>query len=201
MTVRRSLLVAMPLLTAVLGLPPQSSSAATFDAYLKISDCDGPVVQAPFAKQIHITGFTSRIQNLGTGSTGEGGGAGKIQFQPIQILKDLDKCSPVFFLAAARGDLIKTATITFAKSDVRGRETAFFQITLTNVRIVSVEATGVVKTGQVDASAIQDPANEVTEGALGGVQEIVGLSFEIIELKNLSGGETATWDVSANKAL
>ena len=202
MTLRRSLLVAMPLLAAVLGPSPQASAAVTtFDAFLKISDCEGPVTRGAFAKQIHITGFTSRIQNIASASTGEGGGAGKIQVQPIQILKDLDKCSPVFFLAAAQGELIKTATITFVKTDITGRETAFFQITLTNVRIVSVEATGVVKTGQVDASAIQDPANEVTEGGLAGVQEIVGLSFETIELKNLSGGAPVTVNVVENKAL
>ncbi len=192
--IRRTLTAAVPLALVLVALAPQASWA--LDAFLKISDCVGPVTRKGFEKQIKINGFNARVQSPTDAATGQA--TGKTIVSPIQILKDLDACSPQFFLDLVTNKNIAEATISFAKPDNTGREIVFFQVKLTNVRIIADENTTVSKTSVDDLRNIQEPTGaEVNNTALGSVQELLTLQFEKIQLTSLPGGQTAVFSTAA----
>src|SRR6266850_1596392 len=90
---RKSLPIVVALALVVV-LP--TASWAALNAYLKLSDCDGTVAAGGLTGLIRLEGFTSKFTNSLTSSGG--GGAGKAQASPLQVLKDLDKCSPQIFV-------------------------------------------------------------------------------------------------------
>src|SRR3989454_749574 len=101
---RKSLPIVVALALVVV-LP--TASWAALNAYLKLSDCDGTVAAGGLTGLIRLEGFTSKFTNSLT-SPGGGGGGGKAQASPIQVLEELDKCSPPIFL-----DVVTNTTVTF----------------------------------------------------------------------------------------
>ncbi len=195
---RRLRFLLVPLAFGVVALAPAVSWA--FEAFLKISDCNGPETSKAFQGQIRLSGFSSRLKIPIAVDVGGGGATGRPQLAPIEVLKDLDRCSPQFFIDAVTGRNIQTAAITFVRTTVKGIEEAFFRIKLTDVMITALDTTSVAKTGQDDPRNIQDPATiELNTAALMGVQEVVSLMFRKIELKDLKTGTTVTFDVAANR--
>lgn len=189
--------VVVPLAFGVVALAPAVSWA--FEAFLKISDCNGPETSKAFQGQIRLSGFSSRLK-ISIAVDGGGGATGRPQLAPIEVLKDLDRCSPQFFLDAVMGRNIQTAEITFVRTTVKGIEEAFFKIKLTDVMITALDTTTVAKTAQDDSRNIQDPATiELNTATLAGVQEVVSLMFRKIELKDLRTGTTVSFDVSENR--
>jgi len=185
-TGRRWLLVVGMLVVAV-ALVPNVSWAV--DAYMKIADCDGPVKTKNFEKQIHLTGFDAKITNTLT-VTGGGAGVGKAVIGPIEVLKDVDQCSPQFYLDSVTGRSIPSVTITFTQPGL----TPFFQIKLTEVFITSVEHMTVTKGDKT----IQDAGTvDLSSALVTGIQEVVGLSFFKIQLTDLVSGKTAGFDQRA----
>ncbi len=178
----------VPLALAAIAVAPGASWAG-FDAYLKIADCptgDGPGIQ--------LSGFNSRVSVPTAAATGLA--TGRTQLTPIQILKNLDKCSPQFFLDAVTGRVVQSAEITFFQTSTDGVDVPFFKVTLRNVIISGIETTTVAPTGQNDLRNIQSPtAVEVNVGGLGGIQEILSLSFQRIELTDLVTNTTTSFDV------
>lgn len=77
----------------------------------------------------------------GFGTAGGGGGAGRPQFTEIQITRQLDQNSPMFFHAASRGQRFTTAAIYCRKA---GGDTAITTVTysLGDVQIASYTHTG-----------------------------------------------------------
>jgi type VI secretion system Hcp family effector len=109
--------------------------------------------------------------------------------QPIEVLKDLDGCSPQFFLDTATGTPIKEATITFVRLNRIGQNEQYFQIKLTDIQITGVESMTVSKgeTTLQDAGAVE--VNQVPDG----VQEVVTLAFRKIQLIDLISKKTVTF--------
>jgi len=173
---------------AVAALAPNVSWAV--DAFLKISDCDGPETRKGFEKQIPLAGFNSRVRN--TATTGGGGaGAGRPEIQPIEVLHDLDVCSPQFFLDTVTGKHVQEATITFVRPDKRGMEVSYFQIKLSDVLITGVESMTVNK----GETTVQDAGAVEVSQAPDGIQEVVTLSFSKIQLTDLISKKTVTFDL------
>jgi type VI secretion system secreted protein Hcp len=71
-------------------------------------------------------------------STYSGGGAsaGKSQFTPLMVFKNIDGNSPILFLDCATGKLIKDAILTVSGSGDSGQ--TYFQIALKDVYIASI---------------------------------------------------------------
>ena len=195
---RKSLPVVLVLALSLVVVLPTASWAA-LNAYLKLSDCDGTVAAGGLTGLIRLEGFTSKFTNSLT-SPGGGGVGGKAQASPIQLLKDLDKCSPQIFLDVVTGKHLPTVTILFTHATKGGKDQAFFKITLTDVIITAIENTTVAKAGTEDLRNIQDPtASELNAGNPTAVQEIVTLAFGKITLTDLVTNTTVTFDFVQNK--
>ena len=182
----RSWLLVLGMLVAAVAVTPNASWAV--DAFLKIADCDGPVKTKGFEKQIHLTGFDAKVANtLTIGGAAGGAGAGKAVIGPLEVLKDVDQCSPQFYLDSVTGKAIPSATITFTQPGL----TPFFQIKLSDVFITSVEHMTVTKGDKT----IQDSGTlDLNTTTVTGLQEVVGLTFSKIQLTDLVSGKTAAFD-------
>jgi len=192
---RKSLPIVVALALVVV-LP--TASWAALNAYLKLSDCDGTVAAGGLTGLIRLEGFTSKFTNSLTSSGG--GGAGKAQASPLQVLKDLDKCSPKIFLDVVTGKHLQTVTILFTHPTKGGKDQAFFRMTLTDVIITAIENTTVAKAGTEELRNIQDPTSaELNTGNPTAVQEIVTLSFGKITLTDLVTNTTVTFDFVQQK--
>jgi len=185
------------LLVAGLVVTLPSASWAALNAYLQLPDCNGTVTAAGLQGAIQLNGFTSKVaNNTATGAAG----VGRTVFSPIQVLKDLDKCSPHLFLDVVSGHTLQTVTILFTRTSASGKEEPFFKITLTHVTISSVETTTVAGNGTDDLRNIQNPtAPEVNTGNPTSVQEIVTLNYAQIKLTELATNVTTTFDVAGNR--
>jgi type VI secretion system Hcp family effector len=192
----RFLAVVCPLVLGfVVTLP--SPSWAALNAYLKLPDCDGTLSVGGLAGVIQLNGFTSKFANTVAGG---GAGAGKAQASPIQLLKDLDKCSPHLFLDVVTGKNLPTVTILFTRTTKSGKEQVYFKITLTDATVSSVEATTVARNGTDDLRNIQDStAPELNTGDPTSVQEIVTLTFRRIQLTDLTTNQTVAFDFFEGK--
>ena len=186
------------LLVAGLVVTLPSASWAALNAYLQLPDCTGTVTVAGLQGAIQLNGFTSKVANNTTPSGAAG--VGRAVFSPIQVLKDLDKCSPHLFLDVVSGHTLQTVTILFTRTSASGKEEPFFKITLTHVTISSVETTTVAGNGTDDLRNIQSPtAPEVNTGNPTSVQEIVTLNYAQIKLTELATNVTTTFDVAGNR--
>ena len=195
---RTSLPVAVFALALVVLLPTASSAA--LNAYLKLDDCNGTLSAGGLTGLLPLTGFTSKFSVAGTGLPGGGGGAGKAEAAPIQVLKDFDQCTPQIFLDVVTGKHLQKVTILFTRASKNGKEQAFFKITLTDVTISSVEGTTTARNGTEDLRNIQEStATEVNTGDPTAVQEIVAFTFRKIELTDLVTNKTVSFDFAANK--
>jgi len=186
-------------LAAVLLLP--TTSWAALNAYLKLPDCAGTVTIGTLTGLIPLNGFTSKFANSASVSTGGGAASGRAQSSPIQVLKNLDKCSPRIFLDVVTGAHLTEVTILFTRTASEGNEQPFFRITLRNVFISAVETTTVAMTGTGDLRNIQGAtAPELNTGDPSAIQEIVTLTFGMIQLTDLATNTTMTFNFAGNRA-
>jgi len=196
MAARFRSLAVVSLLVAGLVVTLPSASWAALNAYLQLPDCKGTVTVAGLQGAIQLNGFTSKVA---TNTTPSGAAAGRAVFSPIQVLKDLDKCSPQLFLDVVAGHSLQTVTILFTRTS-EGKEEPFFKIKLTHVTVSSVETTTVAGNGTDDLRNIQNPtAPELNTGNPTSIQEVVTLSFAQIQLTELATNVTTTFDVGGNR--
>jgi type VI secretion system Hcp family effector len=187
--------VCLLVLGLVVTLP--SASWAALNAYLQLPDCNGTIAVGGLPGAIQINGFTSKVANV---TSAGGAGTGRATVSPIQILKDLDKCSPRLFLDVVNGHQLDTVTILFTRVSKSGKEQPFFKIILSHVTVGSVEATTVAKNGTDDLRNIQDStAPEVNTGDPTSVQEIVTLTFTKIQLIDIVTNVTTIFDFAENR--
>lgn len=108
---------------------------------------------------------------------------GRRQHAPIVIIKAMDKASPLLFAAAVGNENITEALCKFLRTSAKGTGTleVFFELRLTNARIVSDEVAG---NAQLN----------------GGMRESVGLVFQKIEWTYTDGGITGMddWESPVN---
>ena len=177
---------------------PQPSWA--FDAFLKISDCQGPETRKAFVGQIHLSGFASSVQIPVTTLREGGGGStmvtGSPKLSPIEVLKELDRCSPQIFRDAVAGTRIPEALISFVRTTPTGLEQVYFRIKLTDVQIIGVDSSTIARQGQNDARNIEDASrSSLNTGSPIGVQEVVKLLYRRIELTDVLSGQTVSFDL------
>ena len=105
---------------------------------------------------------------------GTGQASGKRQHQPLTIVKNLDKASPLLFLAAVTNENL-TVDCNIYRTAVTGENQLFFHIKLTNARIVEDDVSG---NGQVSQ----------------GLRETVRFTFQKILLEDIPGKTAAEDD-------
>ena len=73
----------------------------SLDIFLKVDGIQGEARDRTHANEIDVLSFTWGASNPGSGSSG-GGGAGKVQFQTLNVVKRIDKASPAEALPGLR---------------------------------------------------------------------------------------------------
>lgn len=153
------------------------------DMFLKLDGIKGESKDQAHKGEIDIESFTFGVQNGGTFSTGGGGGAGKVSFADIEIMKSADLSSPLLMEACASGKHIAAALLTVRKAG--GKQEEFYKIKMSDVLVSSVSNSG---------------------AAGGNPQESLALNFAKIEFDykeqsekgTLAGNAHFGWDLKQN---
>ncbi len=156
------------------------------DMFLKIDGIKGESKDKTHKDTIDIESFSFGVSNGGTMSAGGGGGAGKVSFQDIHVMKQADLSSPSLMEACAKGSHIKFALLTVRKAG--GKQEEFYKIKLSDVIVSSVSNSGV---------------------SGGNPQESLALNFAKIEFDykeqtkegTLAGQAKFGWDIKANTTV
>jgi type VI secretion system secreted protein Hcp len=109
------------------------------DIFAKLGDIKGESLDAKHKDEIEVTSFSWGVNNTMTPG-GPGGGAGKANFQTLNITHALDKASPLLLQACATGTNIKEATITHRKAGKIQQE--FLVIKMNDVIVTGVSHGG-----------------------------------------------------------
>ncbi len=116
-----------------------TEATASIDMFLQLDGIEGEATDTAHPNTIQLLSFSANVFQQGLNLAGNGAAAGKAQFNPIEVMKSIDKTSPALFVACATGKHIKTATLF-----VRNGEATFdyFKIVLTDVLISSLSTSG-----------------------------------------------------------
>jgi type VI secretion system secreted protein Hcp len=157
-----------------------------FDAFLMLDGIKGESVDGKHKDEIDVRSFSWGVSQTGTGHTGAGSGAGKADFQDLQIVKSVDKSTPLLKLACASGKHITKGKLTVRKAGENPLE--YLTIDLENILVSSYSLTGVSGSSEV-------PDEQVTFN-------FAKMKTEYwTQTKQGAKGENAnfSWDVSANQ--
>ncbi len=156
------------------------------DMFLKLDGIKGESTDSKHKDEINIHSFTFGVHQTGASAAGGGSGAGKAQFDDIQISKAADLASPNLMLACATGQHIKEAKITVRKAG--GQQEEFYIITLNDLIVSSMQNTGTGSDNPTEMLTMNyskvkfDYKPQKPDGTLGGVS-------------------TAGYDIKANKKV
>ena len=110
------------------------------DYFLKLDGIPGESTAEGHKDEIEIESFSWGASSSSTAYGGGGGGAGKVSVHDISMTKVVDRASPKLFLYCARGDVIRTATLTLRSSGENPVE--FYVLTLTDCLVSTYASTG-----------------------------------------------------------
>jgi type VI secretion system secreted protein Hcp len=170
--------------TLALLFAARVATAQTVAIYMNIPGIPGDATDAQHKDWIEVEAAGQGLSNpLIAGPAGLV--TGKATFQPVKVVKRIDRSSPLLFLGAAQGKQFPTITIQFVRTTAD--RPVFFEIKLTNALITSVSTTG------ADSDL---------------PKELVGLAFAKIEWTFTeigadgapAGTVKGSWNVELNKA-
>jgi type VI secretion system secreted protein Hcp len=108
-----------------------------FDAFLKIEGIEGDSQDSKHKGEIEVLSFHWNVSHP---AAGKPGGVGRAKLTDFQIVKNLDRASPLLFEACCSGDHISDALFTARKAG--GDKFEFLKIKLSDVIITSVSPAG-----------------------------------------------------------
>lgn len=136
------MIVPARLLVAILALGISNPAAAAIEAFLMMDGVRGDAVDARHQGEMEVLSFSHGIVHATPSPGGAGGGgASKPVLSELTITRRLDRATPVLHQRAAQGAHFRNAVLTLRNSGPAG--TVFYQVKLTDVRIVSVGTAGV----------------------------------------------------------
>jgi type VI secretion system secreted protein Hcp len=149
---------------------PFSTSAASFDYFLKIDTIKGESADSKHKDEIDVLSWAWGVSNAGSG-VGGGGGATRPVFAPFSWEQGLDSSFVPLFLGVAEGTHIKSAVLTVRRDGKDQQE--FFKMTFDDVRIISLESQGSGASIDVSAAMSYDKITmayrpQKSDGSLGG---------------------------------
>ncbi|HTU03780.1 MAG TPA: type VI secretion system tube protein TssD [Candidatus Sulfotelmatobacter sp.] len=112
---------------------------------------------------------------------GSGLPSGRRQHKPVVFRKEVGAASPQLFQAAVTNEVLKSVVFEFMKSSPEGKEVVDHSVTLTNAVICSFRDS--VQIGQQGGPVVD--SRELEE---------ISLSFQKIEMVNVTGGTQAVDD-------
>jgi type VI secretion system secreted protein Hcp len=104
--------------------------------FLELDGIKGESVDKVHKGKIDVRSFNWGLKNTGTFHHGSGGGAGKAEFQDIEIAKFTDKATADLMLACANGKHISKGILICRKAGENPLE--YLKITMTEVLVSSV---------------------------------------------------------------
>jgi type VI secretion system secreted protein Hcp len=110
--------------------------------YLKFDSIDGEATAKGKEKWIEVLSFSWGVTNSSTITSGGGGGAGKASFQDLHFVQKTQASSPKLLSAAARGEHIKSALLTFLKGESAAAPAEYLKLKLEDVIISSYQTAG-----------------------------------------------------------
>ena len=158
---------------------------ALVDYFLKIDGIEGESHDSKHKDEIDLLSYSFGASQMGTHSTGGGGGAGKVSMQDFHFTMHINKATPKLLLACASGEHIKKAVLTCRKAGKEQQE--FLKVTFTDL-LVSSYNTG----GSSDIPMEQISLN------------FAKIEFEYKEQKpdgTLGGAVKAGYDLKLNKTV
>jgi len=175
---RACAVAALAALTVLLAIP--LSAHASQDIFLKMNDSQpglqGESLDKAFPGAISLKSFEWSVENPTTiGSATSGAGAGKAKLIPLKVTKLVDASSPGLMMAAAKGAMIKDATLVVRKASAAGQAEPYLQYGLRSVFVTNIDTSadagddGVTETVTLAFGAIQQrymPAQAKPGGAL-----------------------------------
>lgn len=112
---------------------------AQVDYFLKIDGVAGESTDDKHKDEIQIESFSWGESNTVISSSA-GASAGKVTSQSLNIVKKLDKASPMLMIGCATGTHYKTAIVTARKAG--GSQLDYLKITLEDVLVSSYQVAG-----------------------------------------------------------
>ncbi len=106
--------------------------------YMKIDGIDGDVTVKGHENWFELQSYGWGAEQQGSSG---GGGAGKVVFSDLSIVKSTGKGSPAIFLNCASGKHLKTVTLEQTRRR-RDGEQVYLTITLTDVLVTSYQQNG-----------------------------------------------------------
>jgi type VI secretion system secreted protein Hcp len=126
------------LLLAALFVINLSVRAAAVDYFLKIEGVPGESVDADHRGEIEVLSWSFGVSN--PVSVGAGGQtAGKATFQDFQIMKSLDKSTPLLMKACAKGTHIPQAILFVRKATATGTPVTYYKVTMEECMVSSYQ--------------------------------------------------------------
>jgi type VI secretion system secreted protein Hcp len=115
---------------------------AQVDYFLKLDGIKGESTDSKHKGEIELSSFSWGCSNTSdvAGSSGTGGGAGKVHFQDLHCTTMVNTSSPTLMLNCATGVHIKSALVTARKQG--GDQQDYYKVTLTDVLVSSYQSGG-----------------------------------------------------------
>jgi type VI secretion system secreted protein Hcp len=159
---------------------------ATFDYFLRIDGIPGESADSKHKGEIDVLSWSWGETQLGPPPVGSGGGAGKVQMQPLQVTANMSKASPMLMLACASGQHVKSAVLTGRRSGKGQLE--FLTFSLSDVLVSEYQTGGSEAGPPVDAVSLN-------------FSKIMVEYKEVKADGSLGGSTKAGWDAKQNKKL
>jgi len=166
------------------GVPGSFPPGDQMEVFLELAGIPGESTDGAHKDNIDVLGFSfGASQPSVSGSTA--GANAKTEFQPLKVIKKVDRASPRLFTACASGELIKKAVLVVRRG---GRGNEFLKYILSDLVVSGIKQT-------------------LNQG--GGVREEMDLSYGKVEIEYStespdgkgSGIVKGGWDLRANKRL
>lgn len=173
--------------TASVVVPPEILARARGKAYMRIENFLGESQDPAHKDWIDIFGVSYK-ETMTPGSIG--GGAGKVSFSDLTVVKELDLSSPKLSLACAQGQHIKQIVIECMTSDPANPK-KYYELRLTDVLVSGVTPKMVYRG---DGFVFME---EVTFN----FAQIEWVYYCYDESGALKGTIREGWDIAANKRI
>lgn len=122
------------------------------EIFLRLDGIKGESTKNGAVDQIEVFSFSNGASNPSSVSFGTGSGAGKVDLSSISLQKQLDKSSPLLFLACCKGTHIATGTMIVREATGGDTTQTYFQYDMKEVFIDSISWGGAAGGGKPSES-------------------------------------------------
>jgi len=122
------------------------------EIFLKLDKIDGESEKQGADKLIEIFSFSNGASNPSSVAFGTGSGAGKVDISSLSLQKQLDKSSPLLFLASCKGTHIATGSMIVREATGDKTTEIYYQYDMKEVFVDSISWGGAAGGGKPSES-------------------------------------------------